>query len=231
MDAVAGMAGQLDSGADGRRERVRRAAWLAVFAVAMGFLEAAVVVYLRELYYPEGFRFPVVIIPDRIAIVELIREATTLCMLLGVAAVAARDRHDGFFVFGYVFGMWDIVYYVGLWTFLDWPSSPMEWDILFLIPVPWLGPVAYPVAVSCLLLGGFVVHEILAARGRSLRLTAREWALATAGAAVVVVSFCWHWRAVPEGRVPGEFPLSVFLAGVVVGTLPFLRGIFRAVRR
>ena len=31
---------------------------LIIFAVSMGFLEAIVVVYIRELYYPDGFRFP-----------------------------------------------------------------------------------------------------------------------------------------------------------------------------
>ena len=31
---------------------------LLLYAVAMGYLEAAVVVYLRAIYYPEGFSFP-----------------------------------------------------------------------------------------------------------------------------------------------------------------------------
>jgi hypothetical protein len=214
---------------DGRpaRFRLHRALWLAVFAAAMGFLESAVVVYLRELYYPDGFRFPVVIIPDHIALVELVREATTVLMLLAVAVVASTDRHDAFFVFGYLFGVWDILYYVGLFAFLGWPSSLMEWDILFLIPVPWLGPVIYPVLVSCLLIGGFVVHEVSLARGRRLSLSAAEWTVASGGALAVVTSFCWHWRAVAEQRVPDAFPVILFLSGVAVGTLPFVRGVFR----
>lgn len=32
--------------------------WTIIFSIAMGFLEAAVVVYLRQLYYPVGFTFP-----------------------------------------------------------------------------------------------------------------------------------------------------------------------------
>ena len=101
----------------------RRTAWLVVFAVAMGFLEAAVVVYLRELYYPDGFRFPFVPLPERILWTELARELTTLIMLLAVAMLAGKNRLDRFFVFGFLFGVWDIVYYVGLRLFLGWPES------------------------------------------------------------------------------------------------------------
>ena len=70
---------------EGRTVDARRVPWLTLFAVAFGFLEAGVVVYLRELYYPAGFRFPVVIVPDRIAVMELVRELTTVLMLLAVA--------------------------------------------------------------------------------------------------------------------------------------------------
>ena len=31
---------------------------LTLFSIAMGLLEAVVVMYLRELYYPAGFAFP-----------------------------------------------------------------------------------------------------------------------------------------------------------------------------
>ena len=65
----------------------RRSVWLTVFAVAMGFLEAAVVVYLRELYYPGGFEFPIVQITPKIVVVEIVREFTTLVMLFAVAAL------------------------------------------------------------------------------------------------------------------------------------------------
>jgi hypothetical protein len=208
----------------------RRVAWLTLFAVTFGFLEAGVVVYLRELYYPGGFRFPIVIIPDRVAIVELVRETTTLLMLLAVAVLAGRNRIDRFFVFAYLFGVWDIVYYVGLKAFLDWPASLLTWDVLFLIPVAWLGPVLYPVLVSLLLIGGFLVHDALDRRGRVLRLTTAEWIVAWAGALTVVVAFCWNWRAVPRGETPESFPIAIFVAGVVAGVAPFARAFRRAAR-
>lgn len=208
----------------------RRTPWLALFGVSFGVLEAAVVVYLRELYYPDGFGFPLVLIDERIAVVELVRELSTLLMLLGVACAAARAGMDRFFVFGFLFGVWDIVYYVGLWAFLGWPPSIMTWDVLFLIPVPWLGPVIYPVVVSLFLIAGFAVHERLRARGATLRLTPGEWAVACAGAIVVVVAFCWNWRVVAAGTVPEGFPTWMFAAGLSAGVAPFVRAWRRLLR-
>ena len=206
----------------------RRTAWLTLFGTAFGILEATVVVYLRELYYPDGFRFPMVVIPDHILRVELLRELTTLLMLLGVAMVGGRDRLDRFFVFAFLFGVWDIVYYVGLWLLLGWPSSLFTWDVLFLLPVPWLGPVLYPVLVSAFLIAGFGVHERIRARGDTVRMTRAEWAVACAGALTVILAFCWNWPAVAEGTTPESFPAWIFAIGLVAGVVPFARAGLRS---
>jgi hypothetical protein len=208
----------------------RRIAWLTLFAVAMGLLEAVVVVYLRELYYPEGFRFPVILAPVRIAVAELLREAATLLMLLAVAMVAGRGGFDRFSVFAYLFGMWDIVYYAALLLLLGWPDSLLEWDVLFLIPVPWLSPVLYPILISCFLVALFFLHEILTAGGRALRLSLPEWLVASAGGLVVILSFCWNWRLVLEGGIPDDFPEALFAAGLLMGVIPFARALLRALR-
>ena len=206
----------------------RRLAGLTLFGVAFGLLEAAVVVYLRELYYPDGFRFPITIIPDHIALVEIAREAMTLLMLFAVGLVAGRDRTDRFFVFAFLFGVWDIVYYIGLWLFLGWPTSLLTWDVLFLIPVPWLGPVIYPVIVAVLLVVAFLVHDRLLATGRGLRLGVGEWAVASSGALIVVVSFCWNWRAVAAETIPESFPVWMFAVGLALGAAPFATALRRA---
>jgi hypothetical protein len=208
----------------------RRVPWLTLYAVAMGFLEAVVVVYLRELYYPAGFRFPIKIIPDHVAVAELVRELTTILMIWAVAVLAGRRRTDQFFVFAYLFGVWDIVYYVALWLFLDWPASPMTWDVLFLIPVPWLGPVIYPVVISLFLIAGFVVHDRLEKLGRPLCLTLLEWCVASAGALLVVVAFCWNWRAVAASVTPESFPVALFTVGLLTGLAPFLNAGLRTRR-
>ncbi len=207
---------------------VRRGAWLTAFGVAFGVLEAAVVVYLRELYYPEGFAFPIVIIDERIAVVELVRELATIVMLGAVAMVAGRDGMDRFFVFAFLFGVWDIVYYVGLWGFLRWPPSLLTWDVLFLIPVPWLGPVIYPVVVSLFLIAGFLVHERMHASGLVLRMTSAEWLVACVGAVVIIVAFCWNWRTVAAETIPTSFPAGMFAAGLAAGVAPFVRAGIRA---
>jgi hypothetical protein len=201
---------------------------LSSFALAMGVLEAVVVVYLRELYYPDGFGFPIVIVPTRIAITEMVRELATLVMLYAVAVLAGRDGFDRFSVFAYLFGIWDIVYYAALRAFLGWPETLLEWDVLFLIPVPWLSPVLFPMLIACLLITLFIVNEVLETRNRKLRLSFWEWLAASAGGVLVIVSFCWNWRAVVENRVPTDFPETLYAAGMLMGVLPFARALRRA---
>lgn len=208
----------------------RRVVWLSAFAVAMGWLEAAVVVYLRALYYPAGFRFPLVPMPEQMALVEILREASTLIMLLAVAILSGSDRLDRFFVFAHLFGAWDITYYVGLFAFLRWPESMLTWDVLFLIPVPWAAPVLYPLIVSALLVAGFLVHEVLRARHVVVRPSTAEWIAASAGALVMVVCFCWQWRSLLAGATPRAFPAPFFIGGLAAAVLAFSRAFSRALR-
>ena len=88
--------------------------WLIAFSVAMGFLESAVVVYLRAIYYKEGFQFPLIAMDTTLAITELLREAATLVMLVGVAALSAQSAYRRFSFFLIAFAVWDIFYYVFL---------------------------------------------------------------------------------------------------------------------
>src|SRR5258706_13054156 len=109
--------------------------WLALFSIAMGFLEAAVVVYLRKIYYPEGFRFPLAMMDPQLATIELLREASTVIMLAGVGILAGRSPQQRLALFFAAFSIWDLLYYVFLKLLLRWPESFFTWDILFLIPV------------------------------------------------------------------------------------------------
>ena len=136
--------------------------WMSAFAIAMAFLEAAVVVYLRALYYPDGFTFPLVPIDHDMGTTEVLREAATLLMLIAPAALVAQRMVDRFAWFCFLFGAWDIFYYVWLKVLLGWPATLLEWDILFLIPVPWVGPVLAPCLVS---LGLIALALILLRRG------------------------------------------------------------------
>ena len=129
--------------------------WLivAVFALAMAWLEAATVYYLRVLV-DRLIPYQADPLPIRGALgpVELVREAATLVMLLTVGMLAGRTWQTRLGYSAIAFGVWDIFYYVFLKVIYDWPSSLLEWDILFLLPLPWWGPVLAPMSVAVLMI-------------------------------------------------------------------------------
>jgi len=205
-----------------------------VFAAAMGFLESAVVVYLRQLYYPGGFSFPLKPLMDnRIMAVEGARELSTLVMLLAVAYLAGKNRKDRFAYFLLTFAVWDIFYYVGLKVVLGWPESFQTFDILFLIPWPWVSPVLAPVAASLTMI--VLALCLLRARGNP---NYTEWVLWVAGSFAILVTFLEDYgRIILEGgyfkdflnlasnpglkaslssHVPGNYNWSLFIAGEII---------------
>jgi hypothetical protein len=197
-----------------------RYVWLWILGVAMGFFEAAVVVYLRRLYYPEGFRFPIVLASIDIALVELAREAASLVLLAAAARLAGAFFLERFAAFMVLFGVWDLLYYVFLKMILDWPQSLGTWDVLFLIPVPWIGPVWAPVVVSLALVGAG--SHLFWTSDRPRRVTALDWAVEITAGLIVILSFTLQWRVVVEGRMPGPFHAGVFWAGWLLALAWFL---------
>lgn len=155
----------------------------------MGFLESAVVVYLRELIYPGGFDFPLRPIAGHVAFTEIGREASTLVMLLTIAFIAGRNTAEKFAWFIFCFAVWDIFYYVFLKVILDWPASLLTWDLLFLIPVTWTGPVIAPVIVSMTMILLALVLVRFTDTGLEVRINRLEWILLVFGALVVILSF------------------------------------------
>jgi hypothetical protein len=125
----------------------------------MAWVESAVVLYLRTMigrldpYQPNPL--PVV---GRLGGAELIREAATLTMLGTVGWLAGRTWRSRLAYAVLAFGVWDILYYVFLRPLTQWPRSLLDWDILFLLPLPWWGPVLAPVSIAALLvIGGTMV--------------------------------------------------------------------------
>lgn len=204
-----------------------RLIWLSLYAVAMAYVESAVVVYLRAIYYPQGFAFPIVIIPDRMAGIEVGREAATLVMLAGVSALAGIDRWERFLFFCTAFGVWDMFYYAWLRVFLGWPTSPLTWDILFLIPVPWIGPVLAPVIVSVGLIGGSIWLLWLKSRGANVGFVWPHWTLAVTGGLLVLASFTIDYRVAFLGDEPPPFRWWLFVAGVTMGVAALVAGVRR----
>ena len=155
-----------------RRGLALTAAQLALatlFGAAFGFVEAAVVVYLRAaLGLLPGYKGTLadvarmsasvyqqaesVELPQSLLTVELFREAATIVMLITVALLAAPRIRERWAIFLWAFAVWDMAYYAGLWATVRWPASLKDLDVLFLIPVPWLSQVWFPILVSLLTL-------------------------------------------------------------------------------
>jgi hypothetical protein len=231
---------------------------LLLFGIAFGYVEAAVVVYLRGLLEPvrrqvssapaDGELFPLltvdqlqaveasldcanpsgpgrIVAPTRYLWTELGREGATLVMLAGVALLAARNRREWLAVFVIAFGVWDIFYYVFLKLLLGWPASLMTWDILFLLPVPWVGPVLTPTLVALvMILGGTLVLRREYA-GRPTAFRPAHWAAIIGGGLIIVVSFCWDWRNIAAGGYPNPFNWPLYGAGLLASVAGFTHGL------
>lgn len=191
--------------------------WLVAFGVAFGYLEAAVVVYLRRLYYPDGFAFPLSLPDTQVVGVELGRELATLVMLAGVAGVAARRAWSRFGIFCVLFGIWDVAFYAALKGVLGWPGSLMTWDILFLLPLAWAGPVlsALLVAIGLIVGGAIIVRRTEA--GFPPSPGPWGWGLGFVSLAALLAAFMAGHSLVQAGGIPVRFPWPLYLLGLVLG--------------
>ncbi|NWG28255.1 MAG: hypothetical protein HXY48_06945 [Ignavibacteriaceae bacterium] len=125
---------------------------VSLFAIAMAYLESAVVVYLRAMYGIEDLVRDINFETDIYTFIEIGREAATIIMLATVSLIAGSKWPHKIGYFFLSFGIWDIFYYLWLYTFIQWPESILEWDVLFLIPLPWWGPVIAPLLISIVLI-------------------------------------------------------------------------------
>ena len=168
---------------------------LTAFSIAMGFLETAVVIYLRKIYYPSGFSFPLTPIDPAIAVIEVFREAATIIMLAAIGILTGNNRKERFAFFIYSFAIWDIFYYVFLKVFLDWPASFFTWDILFLIPVPWVGPVLAPciVSLTMVLLAYCLLHFQKEDGSLNAKFKFKEALAFVIGCTLILTSFLWDY--------------------------------------
>lgn len=211
--------------------------WVTVFAIAMAFMESAVVVYLREIYYPEGFEFPLSPIDMHIAVTELLREAATIIMLIMIGVFAGKNFITGFAYFIYAFAIWDIYYYIFLKLILGWPERLLTWDILFLIPVTWVGPVIAPIILSLTMIL-LAISIIYFNRIEKRTLNRFEWYFLIVGSVILVFGFCLDYtvflmekyqfqdifqlsgdaefQAYLASYIPGEFNWTVFILGEIL---------------
>lgn len=194
----------------------------------MAFVEAAVVVYLRQILSPGD---PGVSAPQAgvgaIPVIEAFREAATIVMLAAVGWLAGGDSWERFLWFSIAFGIWDVFYYVWLRVLIAWPTSLFSWDVLFLIPVPWTAPVLAPVIISLGLITGSLWLLRLRGQGAILRFAPWLWGLAVLGGAIVLLSFMLDYRLATAGQEPASFHWLIFTAGVAVAALALALGVRR----
>lgn len=195
--------------------------WLIIFGIAMAFVESAVVVYLRAIFYPEGFKFPLKALTDYKILIEVFREVATILMLLSVSFLAGKKRWERFSYFMFSFAVWDIFYYIWLKVLLNWPLTIFDWDILFLIPLPWISPVIAPVSISVLM----IVFSILIARaihrGVDFKPTLPSRILALLGITLILYSFMHDINATLHQQMPKLYRYELLVIGEVLFVAAF----------
>ncbi len=214
------------------RETILRWLVVVILSIAFGYIEAAVVVYLRGIFHPDGFYFPLPAFGltdsiQRLLLIEVGREAATLVVILSTCILAGHNRRQRFAYFMTIFAVWDIFYYVWLKVLLDWPVSIMDWDILFLIPVPWAGPVLAPILVSITMLVFAVLVLCRDCIDKPVRATLFDWVGFCAAALVIVISFCIPGRHISQPDYASYFSWVLFCAGLSAGVVLFARCFFR----
>jgi hypothetical protein len=205
-----------------------RSVWnTTIYAMAMAHVETMIVVYLRRLYYPQGFTFPLVMIDIPTVLFELQREAATIVMLITVGIAAGRTKVGKLAHFLLAFGVWDIFYYVWLKVILDWPESVLTWDVLFLIPMPWIGPVLAPVTIALTMIGMGLVMLHLESRGPVLPASRLVWIAQWLAAVMGILSFTIDvFPLLPEqGKLLAQWTPTVYrwwmlilAQGLAIGT-------------
>jgi hypothetical protein len=209
-----------------------RTRWVIVvaFAIAMAWVEAASVFYIRALvdriepYQPNPLP-----VNGPLGNVELWREAATLVMLAALGTLAGRTwrRRAGYAALA--FGVWDVFYYVFLRLISGWPRTLLDWDILFLLPLPWWGPVLAPVSIALIMIVWGTLTTQSADDAPAAPSAARVWVLASAGILLALGVFMADaWQALPGGRdailqvLPARFNWTLFLLALLLMAAPVL---------
>jgi hypothetical protein len=209
--------------------------WLVVvFAIGMAWVESACVYYLRVMVdRVEPYQANPLPMQGALGQVELVREAATLVMLLAIGTLAGRTRHTRLAYTAIAFGVWDIFYYVFLKMICDWPKSLFDWDILFLLPLPWWGPVLAPVSIASLMIVWGTLVSLRTVRDSTPSVTSAAWRLSALGIALALYVFMADsLRAAPHGAdvmrsvLPTTFNWSMFVVAFSLMSAPVAQAVY-----
>jgi hypothetical protein len=215
-----------------------RAQWMLVvtFAAGMAWVEAACVYYLRVMVdRVEPYQANPLPIHGILGDVELVREGATLLMLAMVGMLAGRRWRARLGYAAIAFGSWDILYYVFLRIISGWPASLFDWDILFLLPLPWWGPVLAPVCIASLMIVWGTLVTQWPDRISATRFTRASWGASWAGILLALAVFMADSiRALPGGldtvrqALPTAFNWPVFGGALLLMATPLAHTAWRS---
>ena len=204
--------------------------WLmvALFAIAMAWVESAVAFYLRTMtdrINPHQ-QAPLPDVPG-ITSTELVREAATLIMLVAIGWLSGANRRTRWGYSAIAFGVWDIFYYVFLKVICGWPNSLNDWDVLFLIPLPWWGPVIAPVLIALMMIAWGTLATQFEVSAQRVRFERRSWLVNFAGIGLALYVFMADAIRVSgqgikaiQNVVPMTFNWPLFLMAVLLMSAP-----------
>lgn len=215
--------------------------WLTVvlFAIAFAWIESAAALYLRTLVdRVEPYQLTPLPAVETLAWVEIVREAATMVLLATVGVLAGRNRVSRLGYTTIAFGVWDVCYYVFLKATCGWPHSLLDWDVLFLLPLPWWGPVLAPTLIALLMIiWGTLVTQIEALQPRALF---NRTIVATGFLGVLLALYVFVADAVrvaPLGEaalsemLPAQFNWLLFVVALVLMAVPIVQLLVELVRQ
>jgi hypothetical protein len=198
------------------------------FSIAFAYIEAAVVVYLREILHPTGFNFPLTefgttTLWKQPLLIETGREAAATLLILTGSWLSSQNFHQRLAFFLTIFAIWDIFYYVWLKLLINWPASLMDWDVLFLMPTIWAGPVVTPILVSLIMLAFAVIILYRSCGAKPLKSTFFDQFVFVLTALLVIASFCIAGLHAAQPDFKSHFNWLLFAAGLLSAILAFAK--------
>jgi hypothetical protein len=223
----------------------RRLVALILFGLTFGYVEAAAVVLIRTIYAPIHQRlfpdratddlFPLITMqqwsehgpPTMPPLLEAGRELGLVLMVALVACAGFRSLCEWFAAFMLTFGVWDLAYYMWLKVLLGWPHSLSDWDLIFSIPLPWVGPVWAALLVAVAMTVTAAVFFRREAIGQPIEPRWIHWTAVLIGALFIMVAFWWDARSQLAGGIPAWFNWPLLLVGLLIGLAGFVHATSR----
>jgi hypothetical protein len=115
-----------------------------------------------------------------------------------------------------------------------WPRSLLDWDILFLVPLPWWGPVLAPVCIALLMICWGTLVTQFEREGQSMRSNWKTWSVNWIGVAMALYVFmedaipvAGHGTQALRELLPTQFNWPLFITALALMSVPVVELISR----